>query len=403
MTITINGTTGVTYPAGGTDNVAGSGVGTTDTQTLTNKTLTAAGSNTVEATSGPTSTQLAGMRNKIINGAMMIDQRNAGASVTPTVSGYSLDRWVTSLTQASKYSFIQNSTAPIGHSNSLLITSLSSYSVLAGDFFLLRQYVEGFNFADLSWGTANAQTVTLSFWVRSSLTGTFGGSLQNSAENRSYPFTYTITASNTWEQKSITITGDTSGTWVGATNGVGVRINFGLGVGSTYSGTAGSWAGADYRGATGATSVVGTNGATFYITGVQLEKGATATPFENRLYGTELALCQRYCWNMNFNGSQLYYRFPVGFNNSTTQCNIGGIKLPVSMRAVPSFTYSGNQYSEMVTGATGTSLTYATDGCSNDTIAMYTTYTSGTVVANNVGGIRIINSTTWYLILSAEL
>jgi hypothetical protein len=236
-----------------------------------------------------------GMRNRIINGDMRIDQRNNGAAVTPTASVHTLDRWLAALTQSSKYSVQQSSVAPSGFNNSLLVTSLSAYSVASGDFFLLRHYVEGFNFADLGWGSANAQSVTMSFWVRSSLTGTFGGSLQNSAENRSYPFTYTISAANTWEQKTLTIAGDTSGTWVGSTNGVGVRINFGLGAGSTFGGgTAGAWAGSDFRSATGAVSVVGTDGATFYITGVQLEAGSVATPFERRQFGQELALCQRY-------------------------------------------------------------------------------------------------------------
>ena len=159
---------------------------------------------------------------------------------------------------------------------------------------MITQSIEGFNFYDTQWGTANAQTITLSFWVRSSLTGTFGGALCNSAQNRSYPFSYTISSANTFEQKTITITGDTSGTWIGATNGIGVIVRFGLGVGTTYSGTAGAWAAANYSSATGATSVVGTSGATFYITGVQLEKGSAATSFDYRSIGTEFALCQRY-------------------------------------------------------------------------------------------------------------
>ena len=150
------------------------------------------------------------------------------------------------------------------------------------------------NVADLNWGTANAKTITISFWVRSSLTGTFGGSVFNSAANRSYPFSYTITTANTWEYETITIAGDTTGTWVGATNGTGLDLNFGLGVGSTFSSTAGAWAAGGYYAPTGATSVVGTNGATFYITGVQLEVGSTATSFDYRPYGTELQLCQRY-------------------------------------------------------------------------------------------------------------
>ena len=237
------------------------------------------------------------LKNRIINGDMGIDQRNAGASVTPINLEYTVDRWAAGLTQASKFSVQQNAAAvtpPVGFSNYLGVTSLSSYSVLAGDIFLIRQYIEGYNFADLGWGTANAKTITLSFWVRSSLTGTFGGSLMNSASNRSYPFTYSISVANTWEQKSVTIAGDTSGTWIGATNGIGVRVFFGLGGGATYSGTAGAWAASAFYTATGATSVVGTNAATFYITGVQLEVGSTATPFERRLYGQEFINCQRY-------------------------------------------------------------------------------------------------------------
>jgi hypothetical protein len=238
-----------------------------------------------------------GFKNRIINGAMVIDQRNAGASVTPTNTQYTLDRWTSGVTQASKFSVQQNAgsvTPPAGFTNYLGVTSLSSYSVLAGDLFTIYQPIEGFNMADLNWGTANAKTITISFWVRSSLTGTFGGSIYNSAVNRSYPFTYTISSANTWEQKSVTIAGDTSGTWVGATNGVGMFVGFGLGVGSTFSGTAGAWTGSGLVSATGATSVVGTSGATFYITGVQLEKGSTATSFDYRPYGTELMLCQRY-------------------------------------------------------------------------------------------------------------
>lgn len=242
-----------------------------------------------------TQSQYTGFKNRIINGAMMIDQRNGGTSTTPTTSGdwYAADRWIYNVTQSSKFSSQKSSTAQVGFINSILITSLSAYSVVSSDVFAMTQHIEGLNVSDLGWGTANAQTVTLSFQVRSSLTGTFGGALQNSARDRSYPFSYTISAANTWETKTVTISGDTSGTWL-TTNGIGVTVRFGIGMGSTYSGTAGTWAAADYRSATGATSVVGTNGATFYITGVQLEKGSVATSFDYRPYGTEFLLCQRY-------------------------------------------------------------------------------------------------------------
>jgi hypothetical protein len=237
-----------------------------------------------------------GFENRIINGGMTIDQRNVGASVTPTTGQYLVDRFSALLTQASKYTAQQNAasvTPPVGFINYLGITSSSAYSVLAGDFFAIVHKIEGLNIADLAWGTANAKTVTLSFQVYSSLTGTFGGNLKNSAGNRSYPFTYSIPTANTWTTISVTIAGDTSGTWL-TTNGIGIEVDFGLGVGTTYSGTAGAWSANNYVSATGATSVVGTSGATFYITGVQFEVGSQATSFDFRDYGRELILCQRY-------------------------------------------------------------------------------------------------------------
>jgi hypothetical protein len=272
-----------------------------------------------------------GFKNRIINGAMIIDQRNAGASVTPLNAAYTIDRWFHQLSQASKISVQRSTTAPAGFINSALITSLSAYSVGVNDYFNIVQAIEGLNLTDLGWGTANAQTVTISFWVRSSLTGTFGGSVLNSGQTRAYPFTYTISAANTWEQKTVTIAGDTSGTWL-TNNGIGLRLSFGLGVGSNFSSTAGAWAGGTYLSATGATSVVGTNGATFYITGVQLEKGSTATSFDYRPYGTELSLCQRYY----FQTVQGSGNNPVasGFVDTTTVA-VGLVNFPVSMRSAP--------------------------------------------------------------------
>jgi hypothetical protein len=176
--------------------------------------------------------------------------------------------------------------------------------------------------------------VTLSFWVRSSLTGTFGGSFRNSASNRSYPISYTISSANTWEQKSVTVAGDTSGTWL-TTNGIGILLFLSLGSGSTYSGTSGSWSGSTYTSATGATSVVGTNGATFYITGVQLEKGSTATSFDYRPYGTELALCQRYYEIGNVNCA--------GILLNTTLVS-GNVNFIVPKRASTTATYSGASF-----------------------------------------------------------
>jgi hypothetical protein len=280
-----------------------------------------------------------GFKNRLINGDCRIDQRNNGASVTPTASAYVLDRYRATMSQASKYSVQQSSVAPTGFVNSLLVTSTSAYSVGTTDQFTVEQYVEGLNLADLGWGTASASTITLSFWVRSSLTGTFGGALKNNAQDRCYPYSFTISAANTWEQKSITIAGDTTGTWL-TTNGIGIRVGFNLGTGATYQATAGTWTATNFISApTGATSVVGTNGATFYITGVQLEKGSTATSFDYRPYGTELALCQRYC--VKYGGNTVYEHAGQG-NAYSTSAIVFDITLPTAMRTSPSVTASGN-------------------------------------------------------------
>ena len=255
------------------------------------------------------------LRNRIINGDMRIDQRNAGASVTPTSGQYLVDRFVAYLSQTSKFTAQQNAgsvTPPGGFKNYLGATSSSAYSVTSTDEFEICQAIEGFNVADLGWGAANAQTITLSFWVRSSLTGTFGGFLKNNAGNRGYVFSYSISAANTWEQKSVTISGDTTGTWA-SDNSIGILIGWSIGAGSSKVSTAGSWSSTVYVGVTGQVNLVGTNGATFYITGVQLEVGTAATPFERRQFGQELALCQRYyetgynIWSGYCNGASPYY------------------------------------------------------------------------------------------------
>ena len=276
-----------------------------------------------------------GFKNRIINGAMVIDQRNAGAVVTPTssASAYPTDRFNVAVAQNSKLTAQQSATAPAGFINSLLVTSSSAYTVTTGDFFNIAQFVEGLNITDLAWGTASAATVTLSFKVYSSLTGTFGGALENSAANRCYPFSYTIASANTWTSISITIAGDTSGTWL-TTNGVGIGIRWSMGAGSTYgSGTAGAWSATRSFAPTGSVSVVGTSGATFYITGVQLEKGSTATSFDYRPYGTEFQLCQRYFQIISggVNG------WPSSASATTLQISV---LLPVSMRTTPTLTAS---------------------------------------------------------------
>jgi hypothetical protein len=299
---------------------------------IANNTITGTqlANNTITPVQLSTQSQYTGFKNRIINGAMVIDQRNAGASVTPTNGQYLTDRWFASLTQSSKYNAQQNAgavTPPAGFINYLGFTSSSAYSVAAGDIFATGQAIEGLNISDLAWGTASAKTVTISFQAYSSLTGTFGATIRNGSVNRSYPFSYSIPVANTWTSISVTIPGDTSGTW--ATNGtVGITITWSIGCGSTYSGTAGAWANGNIWQPTGSVSVVGTSGATFYITGVQLEVGSVATSFDVRDYGRELILCQRYC--------QLY---GAGMANQASfvagQVSTVGFMFPVKMRATP--------------------------------------------------------------------
>jgi len=297
------------------------------------------------STGGGTGTTagVTGFKNRIINGAMVIDQRNAGASVTPASGDVLTDRWKVVLSQASKLSAQQNQnsvTPPIGFTNYLGFTSLSAYSVGAAETFNVQQIIEGFNCADLGWGTANAKTVTLSFWVYSSLTGTFGGSFANYSVNRSYPFTYSIPVANTWTQISITVAGDTTGTW-NTNNSGGIRVWFSLGCGSSASGTAGSWSANDYRSATGAVSVVGTNGATFYLTGCQLEVGTAATNFDVRSYGTELQLCQRYFFTVRSTGAANGENIGMtGLSNGGFDMHRTNMSLPVTMRVVPTISVS---------------------------------------------------------------
>ena len=351
------------------------------------------------STSGPT------FRNRIINGAMVIDQRNAGASVS-NINGivYSVDRWLTQGSVASKFTAQQNAgsvTPPVGFANYLGITSSSAYSVSSGDYFSIGQKIEGYNIADLGWGTANAKTITVSFWVYSSLTGTFGAVIQNNTVNRTYPFTYSIPVANTWTQISVPVAGDTAGTWA-TTNSSGIFLQFGLGVGSTYSGTAGSWSSNNYVSATGATSVVGTNGATFYITGVQLEVGSSATGYEYRPYGTELALCQRY---YETNGCNAPSQVESGSNSAWTS-----IQYQVPKRATPTIGFTANSIYYRQYGVNGygpiTSpsiiSTYIAVDSAMLRVGTYSSFSSpGSVMF--VSGTTGSNSTTDPFSISAEL
>ena len=348
---------------------------------------------TITTSNSPYST----FRNRIINGDMRIDQRNAGASVTvnSSTATFPVDRFAgRGQTSAGVFTAQQSSTAPTGFTSSVICTVTTAASPPgATDAYLFRQNIEGLNVADLGWGTASAKTVTLSFWVRSSLTGTFGGALQNSAFNRFYPFSYSISAANTWEYKTVTIAGDTSGTWL-TTNGIGITLSFSLGAGSSRVNTAGSWTASTTEGASGQVNLIATNGATWYITGVQLEVGSVATPFERRPYGLELSLCQRYFVNLqNLSGSWGFNKFGYGVGGGGSDSFLV-IPTPVTLRAIPTVSFSGVS---STIGAGGTVVSSITVNTAN-AIGVQITAAAGTY---SLGQFVFIQSGS--LSLSAEL
>jgi hypothetical protein len=332
---------------------------------------------------------------------MEIDQRYAGSGNTlvTTTETFVIDRFV-GYKDAGVITSGQSSVAPVGFSNSISWSVGTGASATSGQFFFLKQHIEGFNTADLEFGTVDAKTVTLSFWVRASVTGTYSGSLTNGAVNRSYPFSYTINSANTWEYKTITVPGDTSGTWVGATNGIGLRIYWDLGSGSTNRGSAGSWQDGAYTGVTGTTSISATTGATFYITGVQLEVGSFASTFERRPYGLELQLCQRYYAKVGPYTSGVYPGFGTAGGESSTAA-FGVFNTPVTMRSSPTFISSGtlSLYSVSFSNITSFGTAYYT----NNTVAININASGGGLTAGRFYNILGNNDATASVQFSSEL
>ena len=358
---------------------------------------------------GISSAGVYGFKNRLINSAMVIDQRNAGAAVSVNSANvYTVDRFksfaVGSWTSA-VFSAQQNKgsvTLPTGFANYVGIATTTADSTLsAGTTYDFGQNIEGFNVADLGWGTANAKTVTLSFQVYSNLTGTFGGSILNSAENRCYIFSYTISAANTWTQISVTIAGDTSGTWL-TTNGVGIKVNFSLGSATNKLTTPGSWGATSYSGVTGQQNVCASTANYLYITGTQLEVGSTATSFDYRPYGTELALCQRYFVEL-MGGTNSYQSLGLADTYSTTQGSYC-IYVPVPMRtATPSLTTVGNIYLQNLSNVNISA--FAGPYSQKGTIVEGDITMASAVTANQCGFMRFnnVNTATAKFNFSAEL
>ena len=345
-----------------------------------------------------------GSRNMVINGAMVFDQRNGAAAISSLVqyTTYTLDRWQYYSDQAGKFSFQQNQssvTPPVGFTKYLGLTSLSAYSPGTNETVSISQHVEGFNSAQLNWGTSNAKTVSLSFWVRSSLTGTFSGVL---AGGQNYIYTYAISSANTWEYKTITVPGSTTGTW-NTGNTSGVRVFFTLGYGSGQVGTANAWQSADFA-ASGSVQVVGTSGATFQITGVQLEVSPTgeATPFEHRSSGEEMALCERY-----FQKVPIYGESIIGQAYNTTSARFP-IHLPVEMRASPALTVpppgqSGNAFKPLTLSLSWPGGTGNNVGNALSNRHFYITCTNYSGLAAGNASTIYANSNNVFITASAEL
>ena len=378
MSVTINGTSGLVFNDASTQNTAATGFG---------------------------------FKNRIINGAMMIDQRNAGASVTPTTTVYTIDRFQNFVlgSATGRYSVQRSTVSPAGFTNSMLLTVTTTDASPSAAFgYGVAQSIEGFNIADLGWGTSNAQPITISFLVRSSVTGSYCLNLANNTGSLQYTTTYTINSANTWEQKTVTIAGPTSGTWE-STNSSGLLVVFGLGGGSNrITSSLNSWdvvGGTTRTAVTGATNLLATNGATFYITGVQLEKGSTATSFDYRPYGTELALCQRYCINYrSADSASAYYTYGYGNNLATTRLDCG-VNFPVQMRVTPTLTTTGTASNYAIYEAVGVVGCSAIPsiGAGNQLNVQIIATTAGSLTAGRGGSLISNNNNTSYLLFTAEL
>jgi len=309
-------------------------------------------------------TAVHGVRNLIINGEMQVAQR--GTSAVTAGNNYAVDRFRTDFSTDGAFSLERSITTPADFKNSVKWTTTTADTSLAStQYAYFRQRIEGNAMSHLNWGSSDAKTITLSFYIRSSVTGTFGGAVWNDAFNRSYAFSYTISSADTWERKAITIPGDTSGTWL-TDNSCGMNLTVLASAGSTYQGTAGVWAGVGNVTAAGTVNIMNTLNSTYFVTGVQLEVGDTATPFEHRSYGDELARCQRYYEKITV---PQYTNF-VAVNNQFNSAMHAQFQYNVIKRTDPSVSVNKTEYSyyNVYNGSNGTG-TLSASGESNENMA----------------------------------
>jgi hypothetical protein len=404
-TVTLAGTTSGTFSG----NLTGNATGLSGSPTLSGITSVSTTNLTVNGNAYPSSGPLSN-RNKIINGAMVVDQRNAGIGTVISGDGYvnrkfPVDRFNIQKNSTCVISGIQTSDVPTGQGFNYALkaqVTTADASIAAADYALVNYRCEGYDVADFQFGTASAKTITLSFWVKSSISGTYGFSLTNYADNRSIPINYSINSADTWEYKTITISGDTTGTWE-KTNSGGMNIQWALGFGTDYEGTNNTWTGSVKLGTSSKTQLISTLNATFYLTGVQLEVGTVATPFEHRSYGDELARCQRYCQTL---GGEQYKQIMVATRASASIAK-GTHHFVTSMRAAPSLTSSGSGTLYYQSGDLNLGSDLILQGIwtgGTDEKAAWVDFT-GTVGGSNgnFGFLYCHTSSTYKLIFSAEL
>tara|TARA_R100000995_G_scaffold36735_1_gene16785 strand:- start:1165 stop:2313 length:1149 start_codon:yes stop_codon:yes gene_type:complete len=338
--------------------------------------------------------------NKIINGDMRVDQRDGTATINATSVTYNVDRWLgRGVASAGVFTLAQDTTSPANFTNSLKATvTTADSSIASGSSYRVQQMIEGNNIADLNWGTSDAQSVTLSFWVRSSVTGTFGGSVANGDYDRFNVFSYTISVADTWEYKTVTITGDTSGTWYTNTS-IGIRLNFSLGAGSTLLASAGSWGSSAKEGVTGQTNVIATNSATFYVTGVQLQTGSGASNFEYLQFGQQMLLCQRYFYSLG--GTAAYEFIAHGMFTGTTTPLLRA-ELPVKMRSAPTLSTSGTFLTKAGSSNLATA-SFSVDQSATQTYSFSATVSGGSSTIGYAALMFVNNSTAARFNFSAEM
>jgi len=345
----------------------------------------------------------AGRKNLVINGAMQVAQR--GTSTFTGTNVYSLDRWA-SISNTTDYTVQQSSTNPgYGFGNSILYTVTATKNPSGSTYASIQQRIESYVMSSLGWGTNYAKSITVSFWVRSSVPGIYTVTIKSSGGAEAFTSEYPINNANTWEYKTIYIPGPTTFTYT-LGNGLGFQVEWWLAGSGTATSVLNSWTSANKNMSVNQANLHSTNGNTFYLTGVQLEVGKNATEFEHRSYGEELALCQRYYWEIGSYVTNNWAPVMLMVGNNATRA-FGVMHTPVTMRAHPQITFS---QCNLYNGSTSTTVTnlfrYSQTGRNSeyDGLAFEANAASGLTAGTTYRlNIENVSGTSGYIRFSAEL